>query len=820
MAQFRQTEAEGNFFSSYVDVGRKSAEKRLADLVAQAPGEQTFKDDDVPDLLYSVQYVNHSGKVIDTRVSKEPLDVLEFGTLQTADGKKPVIEIRTRVSAATRRSDHRRPSPPRYFPDSESDSYGEDMPVVMPPHRRIPVDARRPGDDLKVFRAEKSQMVIHSPYLCSALAAIVEYYPEFVSTGEGMIIDAPYEVLVHHWDALENYKSNQPASHDAEYAAITAKHINVLLSFLTETFSEKLSAEKNRWDNPSGPTATFELFWVLLKPGEIVFKEADGSLRAFVVSSAVRFFEVRGQEAYSVHMWNIVFRNNRLQRHMTELVLHSWNGEREIAGLPVIPAKYVKGGAVAMKEKQIELGKKFWDLAKQPSYREYDGLMRGGSRNRDRRGRLSGRVVVDCEGWEKYKYGQHGRDRSPPPRGPRIYEERQRGPPPADILPENLPRCSCKLCNQAKLKPTPSPYAGFENLDPKKDDLPANPDLYFLALTNSIPAFILGQRIWAHLEVEHLTPIRPDPDAFKYLVLDDEIKLTVKALIGKFASDDGKLSPWPSDFVKNKGEGRIFLLHGSPGVGKTCTAECIAELTKRPLLSITGGDLGANMYADSVEQSLQYFLKLGERYGALVLLDEADVYLEARRTRDLERNALVSVFLRALEYYKGVLFLTTNRVEAFDSAFTSRIHVALHYRKLGQAERGRIWVQNFERLERDSGGKCFVPAATRRYILDSPDVRELRLNGREIRNALQTAVALAETDAMEDGVETITVSEKHLRAVVKMSSGFKSFLKNKKAKRCIREESDEDGDEYEEDDEEEDVANSEDSDSERLAARW
>jgi AAA+ superfamily predicted ATPase len=250
----------------------------------------------------------------------------------------------------------------------------------------------------------------------------------------------------------------------------------------------------------------------------------------------------------------------------------------------------------------------------------------------------------------------------------------------------------------------------------------------------------------------------------------------VNALIGKFANTQGHLSPWPSDFVKNKGEGRIFLLHGPPGVGKTCTAECVAELARRPLLALTSGDIGTSMHSAAVERQLSYFLSLGERFGALVLVDEADVYLEARRTRDLVRNGLVSVFLRALEYYRGVLFLTTNRVAAFDDAFTSRIHVALHYRALRDADRLPIWTAAFERLERDSAGRCYVPPAARRFALESKEVRALKWNGREIRNALQTAVALAETDALEGGVETVTVTEKHLRAVVKMSSGFKDFL--------------------------------------------
>jgi SpoVK/Ycf46/Vps4 family AAA+-type ATPase len=266
-------------------------------------------------------------------------------------------------------------------------------------------------------------------------------------------------------------------------------------------------------------------------------------------------------------------------------------------------------------------------------------------------------------------------------------------------------------------------------------------------------------------------------------VLDDEIKLTVKALVGKFASEDGKVSPWPNDFVKGKGEGRIFLLHGSPGVGKTCTAECVAELTKRPLLSITSGQLGTSGPNVFIEKQLNTYLKLGERHGSIVLLDEADVFLERRRTSDLARNGLVSIFLRTLEYYNGVLFLTTNRVESFDPAFTSRIHVALHYGRLTDENRQRVWAHNFDRLERDSVGRCRVPLAAREYCVESADIKALRWNGREIRNALQTAVALAETEAVEDGLETVIVSEKHLRAVAKMSRGFKDYLHQRNAGR-------------------------------------
>ena len=99
------------------------------------------------------------------------------------------------------------------------------------------------------------------------------------------------------------------------------------------------------------------------------------------------------------------------------------------------------------------------------------------------------------------------------------------------------------------------------------------------------------------------------------------------------------MSPAP-DFIKGKGEGRIFLLHGPPGVGKTATGEAVAEITKRPLLALTCGDLGTT--SKEVEKALETYFRLAETWGAVILLDEADVYLEKRNLTDVKRNSLVS----------------------------------------------------------------------------------------------------------------------------------------------------------------------------------
>lgn len=117
------------------------------------------------------------------------------------------------------------------------------------------------------------------------------------------------------------------------------------------------------------------------------------------------------------------------------------------------------------------------------------------------------------------------------------------------------------------------------------------------------------------------------------------------------------------------------VLLGAPGVGKTCTAECIADLMMKPLYPITCGDLGST--AEAVEKGLKKHFTLASKWNCVMLLDEADVFLAKRKQEDLVRNSIVSVFLRMLEYYKGLLFLTTNRVGAFDEAFKSRVHISL-----------------------------------------------------------------------------------------------------------------------------------------------
>jgi AAA+ superfamily predicted ATPase len=129
----------------------------------------------------------------------------------------------------------------------------------------------------------------------------------------------------------------------------------------------------------------------------------------------------------------------------------------------------------------------------------------------------------------------------------------------------------------------------------------------------------------------------------------------------------------------------IILLDGPPGVGKTLTAESVAEAMKAPLYTMSAGELGT--HSDRVERRLSDVLEMATMWNAILLIDEADVFMEQRSPQDLKRNELVSIFLRQVEYFKGVMILTTNRVEMLDLAFDSRVDIRLHYPTLDLSAR-------------------------------------------------------------------------------------------------------------------------------------
>lgn len=206
------------------------------------------------------------------------------------------------------------------------------------------------------------------------------------------------------------------------------------------------------------------------------------------------------------------------------------------------------------------------------------------------------------------------------------------------------------------------------------------------------------------------------------------------------------------DVVQGKGQGLIIMLAGTPGIGKTLTAEAVADKLRRPLYMLGTGELGVN--ADDVEDNLRTVLDITARWNAVLLIDESDVFLEKRAAHDLARNKVVAVFLRLLEYYSGIMFMTTNRADTLDPAFQSRIHLTIQYPSLDKAARRHIWAS----LVNSSDPEHALKKADLDYLAS------LEMNGRQIKNSVKTAQLLASS-------KRTSLHRDHFQQVLKITQG-------------------------------------------------
>ena len=131
-------------------------------------------------------------------------------------------------------------------------------------------------------------------------------------------------------------------------------------------------------------------------------------------------------------------------------------------------------------------------------------------------------------------------------------------------------------------------------------------------------------------------------------------------------------------------------------------------------------------------------------------------------TQEVIWTYMFSVFLRVLEYYQGIMFLTTNRIGSFDDAFKSRIHLAIKYPALSPASRKSLWRMFLRKASPGSSLEWLNSELLERITNED-------LNGRQIKNIARTAATLA-------AAEKSAIRFAHIETALKAMQAFDSDL--------------------------------------------
>ncbi|KAJ7271488.1 hypothetical protein C8J57DRAFT_285425 [Mycena rebaudengoi] len=565
------------------------------------------------------------------------------------------------------------------------------------------------------------KVVVKSEYILKACQDVIQTWPGVSWNADPLELE-PEIFLTFHRGFIEYRDALVAKKRRTEQETNIISSVNTLLSFLATDYRSTLATIERL---TSHGEITFDLLYSILVPRSIVVARCavTGLERLFKLVFFTRT-AVEGVPVYqlSLEAVDLVDRpatqTVTVGRVSTSIFIPYFRGAVRIDSLDAYPLKYHPAEA-QLRETITKRGQKWVGLIG-VHHMQYDGVAALKYGTKLHRHNVKGRVMVDRATFRRLNAN---------------YQFPAPVPPKAENMDPNAQNNITVTGYDAYGQPIMGPQhlpghefgegalmhaqnnATTQNTDLTPEDLLLTPTVVY--------GFSLSDKVWLEFDVVKIQPVDWNVDAFANLVLPTDRKALLQSLVEAHHQELGF-----DDFIKGKGHGLVINLFGPPGVGKTFSAEATSEHVKRPLYVIGGGDLGTK--AADLDAALERVFDVATAWKAIVLIDEADVFLERRSLHDLERNAMVAVFLRHVEYYRGILFLTTNRVQAFDEAFLSRIHVALHFRELSEPSKAQVWRAFLAK----AGAAEVSPAQI--SLLAQRDV-----NGRQIKNAVRTAHSLA-----------------------------------------------------------------------------
>jgi len=381
-----------------------------------------------PEILYKVQYKDFSGEIKGTKELTAPYKLKKTAY---SDLGIPILEVLYSVTV--------------WFP------------TIYKNGRKKNQDAPEGTDDFDERSMEEKELIIHSEPIIKALRSIVDYYPGQSLLGNSITIKEPFSILVHFRKELDEYRET---CDDAE----TYHHIGVLQKYLQDNLGEKILAEDERYKRPT-PVATFEMLWMLFKPGMDVYANIDDQRGGFVVQSClatadpVKATKMGQLSPLKVMMWFLDFDGRHLGRRQHEVIIVPFEGEREITSLKVIPAVYLDSDPDVSPRKRLEeRGEKFYEMlmGRQMDYKGYSMA----AKQRPKRYH-EGRVVVDQGSFYTYA-GWEETDIHPAP--VLCVDDDNSG-----ILADMHYDCSCSEClDKRRAASGNTKWGSYENIDPQE----------------------------------------------------------------------------------------------------------------------------------------------------------------------------------------------------------------------------------------------------------------------------------------------------------------------------------------------------------------
>ncbi|EXJ69450.1 uncharacterized protein A1O5_07486 [Cladophialophora psammophila CBS 110553] len=551
-------------------------------------------------------------------------------------------------------------------------------------------------------------IIVQSPWLKKCLGIILDDYPGITTNLDRLVFRAPFHPFVHRWDRLVSLLEKDDFEEE-----IARDHLKLFRDVLFEELKNAIAA---KIDLVKNGVITFEYLWTIFEPQTLVYSVSDGKECVFKLNSSTRATDQRrGLDFLQLDVWAVDWDGTKFGQHHTNLQNYEFAGTTPITSLQAYPLEFHPERAQLL-HRLVVRGKLFERLAGY-HYKAYRGVALGYGRCGMIRHNVESRIIIDCDAHNRFL-----------PNNAVYFNSLNK--PQKQINGLELPSDESEeqfdfdgfLDNESDFLITPD--SDDDACKPKHRPLTTEE---LLLAVPYVRGYALKTKKWLWFYVDQVEEIKFAENAFASLVLPKE----QKSLIRAFVESQVKYKDDFDDVIAGKGRGMIMLLAGPPGVGKTLTSESVAEDMRVPLYMMSAGDLGLD--PSGIEESLNLVLDMVSKWNAVLLLDEADVFLEARSSNDLERNKMVSIFLRVLEYYEGVLFLTTNRIKNIDEAFHSRIHVTVNYPNLSVESRRHIW-QTFLGHDHPMGGK------------ELDRLARVDLNGRQIKNVLKTAQMLARSE--------------------------------------------------------------------------